>query len=74
MSRHALLADAIEKLAPALSSGGVNAEYPWENPNGIVYTPATYSFELTRNLSSPKGVSLLKDISLMLRQFEKLFG
>jgi len=68
------LADAIERLAPALACGGVNPEYPWESPNGIVHTPATYAFELTQDLSAPKGVNLLKDIGLMLRKFEKLFG
>ena len=68
------LADAIEKLAPALAGGGANPEYPWESPNGIVHTPATYSFDLAQKLSAPKGVNLLKDISLMLRKFEKLFG
>lgn len=68
------VADAIERLAPALADGGVNPEYPWRDPNGIVHTPATYSFDLARVLSTPKGVNLLKDISLMLRKFEKLFG
>lgn len=68
------LADAIEKLAPALSSGGANTEYPWESPNGIVHTPATHSFDLTQDLSAPKGVNLLKDVALMLRKFEMLFG
>jgi len=68
------IAHAIERLAPALASGGVNPEYPWESPHGIVHTPAIYSFELTQDLSTPKGVNLLKDISLLLRKFEKLFG
>jgi hypothetical protein len=68
------LADAIERLAPALASGGVNPEYPWESPNGIVHTPATYAFDLTQDLSAPKGVNLLKDVGLMLKKFEKLFG
>lgn len=72
---HALsLADAIERLAPALSGGGVNAEYPWESPDEIVHTPATHLFALAQDLSTPKGVNLLKDIALMLRKFEKLFG
>lgn len=33
-----------------------------------------FAFELTQDLSAPKGVNLLKDIGLMLRKFEKLFG
>ncbi|MEK7729692.1 MAG: hypothetical protein AAB354_14900, partial [candidate division KSB1 bacterium] len=68
------LADAIERLAPALSRGGINPEYPWEEPNGIVHTPAIYQFKLAQDLSTPKGVNLLKDIGLMLKNFEKLFG
>jgi len=68
------IADAIERLAPALAGGGVNPEYPWESPNGIVHAPTIYPFDLTQDLSAPKGVNLLKDISLMLRKFEQLFG
>ncbi len=68
------IADAIERLAPALAGGGVNPEYPWESPDGVVHTPSNFSFELVEGLSTPKGVNLLKDISLMLRNFEKLFG
>lgn len=68
------IADEIEKLVPALSMGGVNAEYPWEEPTGNVQTPAAYRFDLAEELSTPKGISLLKDISLMVRKFEQLFG
>jgi hypothetical protein len=68
------IADAIERLAPALAGGGLNPEYPWESPDGIVHTPANFTFELMEDLSTPKGVNLLKDISLLLRNFEKLFG
>jgi hypothetical protein len=68
------IAYAIERLAPALARGGKNPEYPWESPNGPVHTPATYPFELAQDLSASKGVNLLKDVALMLRTFEKLFG
>ncbi len=67
------LAHEIEILAPALSQGGPNPEYPWADKSGRIYAPADYEFPLINLLQLPAGLHLLKFIRIFLVDFEKLF-
>jgi hypothetical protein len=67
------IAHEIEILAPALSQGGPNSEYPWADKSGRIYVPAEYEFPLTKLLQLPSGLHLIKFISIFLVDFEKLF-
>jgi len=72
-SRFLPIAREIEVLAPALSQGGPNPEYPWADKSGQVYVPADYEFPLVELLQSPWGLHLIKFIGIFLVDFEKLF-
>ncbi len=65
------VAEEIEKLAPAIAHSGPNAEYPWETPVGTVHVPATYSFTVSSQLRTPKGIKLLNLILVILEHAYK---
>jgi hypothetical protein len=67
------LADQIERLAPALSSEGPNAEYPWETSRKEVVAPVSHAFPIVNELRGPKGRKLLKFISVMISEFDRFF-
>jgi hypothetical protein len=67
------LAYQIELLAPALSQGGPNPEYPWLDQSGNLCVPTDYAFPLSKMLQTPQGVQLLKYIEFFLTSFEELF-
>jgi hypothetical protein len=67
------IADQIERLAPALSREGPNAEYPWETPRKEVVAPVSHAFPIVDELRDPKGRQLLKFISIMIREFDVFF-
>jgi hypothetical protein len=60
------LADRIESLAPALSAGGPNPEYPWPEDAPKV-APAQHTFAIWQELNNPVGLSFLSFLS-------RLFG
>jgi hypothetical protein len=63
------LAHDIEKLAPALAAGGVNAEYPWMIPDGRVMAPLLHAFSLSDNLRAKRGRDLLKLVGIAFDSF-----
>jgi len=67
------IADQIERLAPALSREGPNAEYPWETPGKEVVAPVSHGFPIINDLRGPKGRQLLNFISLMINEFDRFF-
>jgi len=67
------IADQIERLAPALSHEGPNAEYPWETPRKEVVAPVSHAFSIMGDLRRPQGRKLLKLVSVIIRDFESLF-
>jgi len=60
------MAHAIEKLAPALASGGVNPEYPWQNPDGSIIVQIRYRFNLLDILEQKRGRDLVKLVKIVL--------
>ncbi|CAN5514188.1 hypothetical protein BH11ARM2_BH11ARM2_36730 [soil metagenome] len=58
------IADSVESLQPAIASGGsgINAEYPWMGPNGVV-APADYAF---RAVSNPDEADLRRFLGVLL--------
>lgn len=67
------IADQIERLAPALSGEGPNAEYPWETPRKEVVAPVSHTFPIMGDLRRPQGRKLLKLVSVIIRGFEEFF-
>ena len=67
------IADAIERLAPALSHDGPNTEYPWESPNRQIHAPVRYDLPILLDLREPTGMNLQKIIDLVQDQFYRLF-
>lgn len=74
-----LLAEAVEDLSPSRGAGRgpnpqrkVNAEYPWETPDGRVVAPAQHSFGLAGELRSAKGRRLQHLVRKMLEEFDAL--
>ena len=67
------IADKIERLAPALSRNGPNAEYPWETGRLEVVVPATYRFPVLGDLRGPRGRKLLRLVSAILDDFDVFF-
>jgi hypothetical protein len=67
------IAEAIERITPALSQGGPNTEYPWQSPDRRVLVPVRYAFPVFRDLIEPSGLNLLKLINLVQEQFYRLF-
>ncbi len=67
------LAEAIERLAPALAQNGPNVEYPWQSPDRRVHTPVSHDFPVLRQLLEPAGLNLIKVVDLVLRKFYRLF-
>jgi hypothetical protein len=67
------LAEAIERLAPALAQDGPNAEYPWQSPDRKIHTPMRYEFPVIRQLLEPSGLNLIKIVDLVLQRFYRLF-
>jgi hypothetical protein len=67
------LADAIERLAPALAQDGPNVEYPWQSHDRKIHTPAKHDFSVLRQLLEPSGLNLIKIVDLVLRKFYRLF-
>jgi hypothetical protein len=63
------VANAIEKLAPALAGKGVNAEYPWQSPDGLIVAPIRYKFSLSYALQETNGRNLLKLVETVLDNF-----
>jgi len=63
------IAHAVEKLAPALAAGSVNAEYPWSTPQGAIVAPIRHSFALSRMLEGANGRNLLKLVEAVLENF-----
>lgn len=63
------LAHSIEKLAPALAEGSVNAEYPWQAPDGTVKTPIAYDFALSTTLQETNGRHLLELVNAIFESF-----
>jgi len=68
------IAEAIERLAPALAQDGPNVEYPWESPNGQIHIPASYSFPVLQELNEPAGLNLIKIVGLVQKEFFRLFA
>lgn len=65
-----LLAEQIERLAPANDAGGTapsNCEYPWSGPGGRITVPARHSFGLVL-LYERAGVTLLKVLRSVANQ------
>lgn len=68
------LAYEIELLAPALSRGRPNPEYPWQETSDQILAPIGYAFPLMMKLQkTPQGTQLLKYIEVFLMRFEELF-
>ena len=67
------IAEAVERLTPALAQDGPNVEYPWESPNRQIHIPVNYNFPVVNELRRPPGVNLLKIIDLVQQQFYRLF-
>ena len=67
------IAEAIERLAPALAQDGPNVEYPWESPNRQIHIPVSYAFLVLRDLSEPSGLGLIKIVDLVQKEFYRLF-
>jgi hypothetical protein len=65
--------DLIERLAPALSRDGPNAEYPWESPNGVIHAPVEYDFEVASKIEEFSGRQLLGFIRICILNFEEFF-
>lgn len=63
------IAYAIEKLAPALAERSVNAEYPWQTPEGVIMAPMRYNFSLSAALEEKNGRKLLKLTETVLDNF-----
>lgn len=68
------VAEAIERLAPALAQDGPNVEYPWETPTRHVQIPVRFDFPVHRELWEPAGLNLLKIVDLVQREFYRLFA
>jgi hypothetical protein len=67
------IAEAVERLAPALAHGGPNTEYPWESPNRQIHTPVRYDFPVLLELREPSGLNLLKIVNRVQQNFYRLF-
>jgi hypothetical protein len=67
------LAEAVERLAPALAQEGPNVEYPWQSPDRKIHAPARHDFPVLRHLLEPSGLNLIKIVDLVLQRFYRLF-
>jgi hypothetical protein len=65
-------AHAIEYLAPALSDGGPNVEYPWELPTGEVEAPCRHPWHEDPRRHG-RGQRLIELVAELLERFEELF-
>ena len=65
--------DLIEKLAPATSTSGINAEYPWKLPSGRWIAPCDFDFRTEPYSSLMSNTSLLKFIECILDKFDVVF-
>jgi hypothetical protein len=67
---------ALEKLTPALSDGGMNAEYPWSQNdaagNETILWPAKH---LTRRFSQPgrSAIRIRRDFTSIASNFDRIF-
>lgn len=62
------LAEALERLAPALAGDGPNPEYPWPRHNPVI-APVNHSFALWQMLQTPKGRRFLQFLDQLLNTF-----
>ena len=54
------LSGRIEALTPSSDEMAPNAEYPWRNTIGDLFTPANHDFQDLADLHAPKRVALIK--------------
>lgn len=63
------LADALERLAPALALNGPNPEYPWP-PDVPAHAPADFAFPIWSDLNNTgRGRELIKVVLLSVDRF-----
>lgn len=69
------LADAVERLTPAIAGAGENTEYPWQNPSlpGEWMVPAEHAFAVTRRLKAKEGAQLIALLRRIGDRFDELF-
>lgn len=70
-TRCRLLAEQVEKLAPAVDkiASPANAEYPWAEGETVV-VPCAYAFPAVSLLRDRSGITFLKIIERVIRDFE----
>ncbi len=57
------IAREIELLAPSVRRGGQrpdNCEYPWEDAEGFIHAPLSWTFSSAQLIATPAGRSTLK--------------
>lgn len=68
---------ALEKLTPALSQGGINAEYPWRQTdasgNETVCWPSKH-LSPSFSLSERSSIRVRKDFDSIVSNFDRIFG
>jgi hypothetical protein len=66
------LAQRIENLVPQ-GNNSPNAEYPWQDTAGELFSPSDYKFPEINDLSSPSGRNFLTLVRLILEKFETVY-